>query len=79
MGGPSSNPSWQCYTYLYMLGTTTKLSMLFQALWIHLEVCFLSIGLTVTQISIKKVQKKVKLKKDVGIAHQSMQAMYRVM
>ena len=44
MVGPSSGSSWQLYVttiYLYMLGTTTTLSMLFQVLrlWllIHLK------------------------------------------
>ena len=47
----------------YMLGTTTKLSMLFQVLGIlviyivHLkEVFFLGLGLTVTKISIKSIE-----------------------
>ena len=45
----------------YMLGTTTKLSMPFQVLvlWLHLkEMFFLGLGLTVTEINIKKVQKQ---------------------
>ena len=53
-GWPSSDSSWQCY---YMLGTTTKLSMPFQVLglWLHLkEIFFLGLGLTVTEINIKK-------------------------
>ena len=57
-GWPSSDSSWQCY---YMLGTTTKLSMPFQVLglWLHLkELLFLGLGLTVTEINIKKVQKQ---------------------
>ena len=44
-----------------MLATTTKLSMLFQVLglWLHLkEIFFLGLGLTVTEINIKKVQKE---------------------
>ena len=51
-GWPSSDSSWQCY---YMLGTTTKLSMPFQVLK---EIFFLGLGLTVTEINIKKVQKQ---------------------
>ena len=53
-GWPSSDSSWQCY---YILETTTKLSMPFQVLglWLHL---FLGLGLTVTEINIKKVQKQ---------------------
>ena len=47
-GWPSSDSSWQCY---YMLGTTTKLSMPFQVLK---EIFFLGLGLTVTEINIKK-------------------------
>ena len=46
--GPSSDSSWQRY---YMLGTTTKLSMLFQVLglWLHLkEIFFLGLSLRLT-------------------------------
>ena len=47
-----------------MLGTTTKLSMLFQVvgLWLHLkEIFFLSLGLTETEMNIKKYgNKKIK-------------------
>ena len=46
VAGPSSGSSWQLYVttiYLYMLGTTTTLSMLFQVLelWllVHLKEC----------------------------------------
>ena len=47
MVGLLSDSSWQCY---YMLGTTTKLSMSsFERL---------GLGLTVTEINIKKVQKQ---------------------
>ena len=50
-GWPSSDYSWQCY---YMLGTTTKLSMLFQV-----EMLFFGLGPTVTEINIqKKIQKQ---------------------
>ena len=38
-----------------MLGTTTKLSMLFQVLK---EIFFLDLGLTVAEINIKKAQKQ---------------------
>ena len=38
-----------------MLGTTTKLSMQFQVLK---EILFFSLGRTVTEINIKKVQKQ---------------------
>ena len=44
-----------------MLGTTTKLSMPLQVLglWLHLEeIFFLGLGLTVTEINIKKEQKQ---------------------
>ena len=51
-GWPSSDSSWQCY---YMLGTTTKLSMPFQ---VWKEMSCLGIGLTVTEIIIKKGQKQ---------------------
>ena len=47
--------------YYYMPGTTTKPSMLFQVLVVSqvtLEVFFLGLGLTVTEINIKKVQKQ---------------------
>ena len=51
-GWPSSDSSWQCY---YMHGTTSKLSMQFQVLK---EIFFVGLGLTVTEIKIKKVQKQ---------------------
>ena len=44
-----------------MPGTTTKPSMLFQVLVVSqvtLEVFFLGLGLTLTEINIKKVQKQ---------------------
>ena len=47
--------------YYYMPGTTTKLSTLFQVLVLSrvtLEIFFLGLGLTVTEINIKKVQKQ---------------------
>ena len=59
-----------------MLGTTTRLSMLLLGLWLHLrETFFLGLGLTVTEITVKKVQKQdlkkhSKCKKDVGMAYQ---------
>ena len=43
--------------YYYMPGTTTKLSTLFQVLvssQVTLEIFFLGLGLTVTEINIKK-------------------------
>ena len=48
-GWPSLDSTSQCY---YMLGTTAKLSMPFHV-W-----NFLCLGLTVTEINIKKVQKQ---------------------
>ena len=45
----------------YMPGTTTKLSTPFQVLHgvvVTLEIFFLALGLTVTEINIKKVQKQ---------------------
>ena len=39
---------------MYMLGTTTKLSMLFQVLGLLKEMLFLDLGLIVTEINIKK-------------------------
>ena len=51
-GWPSSDSSWQSY---YILRTTTKLSIPFQVLK---EIFFLGLGLTVTEINIKKVQKQ---------------------
>ena len=61
----------------YMLVTTTKLSMPFQVLglWLHLKEIFLGLGLTVTEMNIKKKyrNKKIKtfkMKKDVGMACQ---------
>ena len=61
--GPSSGSSWPYFTHNhYMPGTTTKLSMPFQVLllWFNntLEISFLGLGLTVTEINIKKVQKQ---------------------
>ena len=56
-GWPSSDSSWQCY---YILGSTTKLSMPFQILGLYLylkEIFLVGLGLTVTEINIKKVQK----------------------
>ena len=43
-----------------MLGTTTKLSMSFPSsgVVVTLEIFFLGLGLTVTEITIKKVQKQ---------------------
>ena len=61
---PSSGSSWQLYVttiYLYMLETTTTLSMLFQVLWlwllVYLKEGILFLGLAVTEINInfKKV------------------------
>ena len=45
----------------YLLGTATKLSMPFQVLllWLHLKEIFsLGLGLTVTEISLKKYRNK---------------------
>ena len=50
--GLHQKSSWQCY---YMLGTTTKLSMPFQVLK---EIFFLGLGLTVTEINMKKYTNK---------------------
>ena len=61
MVGPSSGSSWQLYVttiYLYMLGTTNTLSMLFQVLRLRLATCTLLLGLAVTEINIKKVWKQ---------------------
>ena len=43
--------------YYYMPGTTTKLPTPFQVL-VTLEIFFFGLGLTVTEINIKKVQKQ---------------------
>ena len=50
-----------------MLGTTTKLSMLFQVLklWLHMKVVFSGLGLTVTEINIKS--KKPEISKCIKI------------
>ena len=59
--GRAVGPSSGLAGYYYMPGTTTKLSMLFQVLvlsWVTLETFFLGLGLTVTEINIKKVQKQ---------------------
>ena len=55
-GWPPADFSWQCY---YMLGNNNKLSVLFQlssGVVVTLE-RFLGLGVTVTEINIKKVQK----------------------
>ena len=61
MAGPSSGSSWQLYVttiYLYMLGTTTTPSMLFQLLGLWFNTCTLEriprlfLGLAVTEINI---------------------------
>ena len=57
-GWPPADFSWQCY---YMLGNTNKLSVLFQlssGVIVTLEIFFLGLGVTVTEINIKKVQKQ---------------------
>ena len=56
-----------------MLGTTTKLAVLFHVLrsWLHLkEIFFLGLGLPVIEINRKKVQKQKNKKniRDVGMA-----------
>ena len=48
-GWPPADYSWQCY---YMLGTTTKLSVLFQVLGL------LVLGVTVTEVNTKKYKNK---------------------
>ena len=60
MVGPSSGSSWQLYVttiYLYMLGTSTTLSMLFQVLELWYNTCTLErilfLALAVTEINIK--------------------------
>ena len=66
MVGLLSDSSWQCY---YILGTTTKLSMPKFSSFERL-----GLGLTVTEINMKKVQKQdlknIKNVKDVGMAYQ---------
>ena len=59
MVGPSSGSSWQLYVttiYLYMLGTTTTLSMLFSQVLEVVVTCTLErilfLGLAVTEINI---------------------------
>ena len=58
VAGPSSGSSWQLYVtaiYLYMLGTTTTLSMLFQVLelWSLVRILLdFKLGLAVTEINI---------------------------
>ena len=52
-GWPLSDSSWQRY---YMLGTTTKLSMLYQVLGLYLhlkEILFIGLSLTVTEVNIR--------------------------
>ena len=56
-GWPLSDSSWQCY---YMLGTTTKLLMPFKSQVLGLElrtlemIHLIDLGLTITEINIKK-------------------------
>ena len=54
-GWPPADSSWQCY---YMLGTTTKLSSSSGVVLLHLKEIFLGLGVTVTEINIKKEQKQ---------------------
>ena len=57
-GWPPADFSWRCY---YMFGNTNKLSVLFQlssGVIVTLEIFFLGVGVTVTEINIKKVQKQ---------------------
>ena len=58
-GWPPANFSWQCY---YMLGNTNKLSVLFHlssGVIVTLErIFFLGLGVIVTEINIKTVQKQ---------------------
>ena len=53
-GWPPADSSWQCY---YMLGTTTKLSVLFQVLGLYcytdLKEIFLGLGVTLTSKKYK--------------------------
>ena len=74
----SEGSSWQnVYCILYMLGTTTKLSVLFKFWGCSSSTCtfekilFLHLGLTVTEINTKKYRnKKIKNIKNVGMACQ---------
>ena len=59
-GWPPVDFSLQCY---YMLGNTKKLSVLFQlrsGVVVTLKIFFLGLGVTVTEINIKKVHKQEK-------------------
>ena len=56
MVGPSSL-AIVCYNYLYMLGTTTTLSMLFQVLGLWLLVHLKEVNINF-EINIKKVKKQ---------------------
>ena len=53
-GWPPADFSWQCY---YMLGNTNTLSVLFQLSSGVVVTLERNIGVTVTEIDIKKVQK----------------------
>ena len=53
-GWPPADFSWQCY---YVLGNTNKLSVLFRVV-VTLEIFFLGLGVTLTEINIKKAQKQ---------------------
>ena len=71
MAGPSSGSSWQLYVttiYLYILGTTTTLSMLLQVLelWslVHLkEYLDFKLGLAVTEINLNLSKKSIETRK----------------
>ena len=55
MVGPSSGSSWQLYVttiYLYMLGTATTLSVLFQVLGYCTLERILFLGIAITEINI---------------------------
>ena len=47
--------------YYYMPGTTTKLFQVLVLSQVTLEIFFLGLGLTVTEINIKKVQNTLKM------------------
>ena len=54
-GWPPADFSWQCY---YMLGTTTNSAVSSSGVVVTLEIFFLGLGVTVTEVNIKKVQKQ---------------------
>ena len=56
--GPSSGSSWLYYTLLHAWNYETVNAISSSGVLVTLEIFFLGLGLTVTEINIKKVQKQ---------------------